>query len=146
MTSPGIERSVEARLREHQARYTDGRRSVVEALAAADGPRSAAELSADLGPAVPLSSLYRSLTTLETAGVVEHHNAVRGVTRYELAEWLRGHHHHLICVDCGAVEDVAVDEGREEQVRRLVADIGSQASFTAIGHVLEIEGRCARCA
>lgn len=146
MTSPGIERAVESRLRDHQARYTAGRRSVVEALAAADGPRSAAELSADLGPAVPLSSLYRSLSTLETAGVVEHHNAVRGVTRYELAEWLRGHHHHLICVDCGAVEDVAIDEGSEEQVRRLVADIGRQASFTAMGHVLEIEGRCSRCA
>ncbi len=138
-----LDREVEQRLRERDVRYTQGRRAVVATLAAADGPRSAAEMH---GAGVPLSSLYRTLAVLETAGVVVPHFAAGGVTRYELAEWLTGHHHHLICVDCGAVEDVSIPQPFEAQVRRLVDDIAADASFTALDHALEIEGRCARCA
>jgi Fe2+ or Zn2+ uptake regulation protein len=119
---------------------------VVEALAGADGPRSAAELTEDLGPGVPLSSLYRSLALLEEAGVVTPHFGARGVTRYELAEWLTGHHHHLVCLDCGTVEDVALPRTYEESVEELVEGIGALSSFTPLSHALEIEGRCSRCA
>jgi Fe2+ or Zn2+ uptake regulation protein len=144
MTSRNLLRAVTARLRDHGLRFTPGRRAVVEALERVGGPRSAGELSEIVE--VPLSSLYRCLSTLEVAGVVEPHNAVRGVTRYELSEWLRGHHHHLICIDCGAVEDVALPESSEDEVRRLVTDIGKRSAFATTGHSLEIEGRCARCA
>ncbi len=141
-----LDREVAQRLRDRDVRYTRGRRAVVAALAAADGPRSAAELSAALGAAVPVSSLYRTLAVLEGAEVLEPHFAAKGVTRYELAEWLTGHHHHLICIDCGAVEDVAIPQPQEAQVRRLVEDIAAAGAFTALDHALEIEGRCARCA
>ena len=145
MGSPTINRTVESRLKERDVRYTAGRRAVIEALAAADGPLSASELHASVD-ALPLSSLYRSLSTLEAAGVIEPHNAVRGVTRYELSEWLRGHHHHLICVECGSVDDVSVDAEQEQQVEKLVAAIGAHAGFAPTGHSFEIEGRCSRCA
>ena len=142
----GLDRDVEARLRDHGVRYTRGRRTVVAALARADGPRSAAELHQDIGPTVPVSSLYRSLAVLEETGVVVPHFGAKALTRYELAEWLAGHHHHLICVDCGAVEDIAIPPPFETQVRGLVEEIGAIVSFTPLNHALEIEGRCARCA
>ena len=144
MASPTINRTVESRLKERDVRYTAGRRTVIEALAAADGPLSASELHAEVDT-LPLSSLYRSLSTLEAAGVIEPHNAVRGVTRYELSEWLRGHHHHLICTQCGSVDDVTVDAEQEQQVEQLVAAIGANAGFSPTGHSFEIEGHCARC-
>ncbi len=146
MSTPSTDREIEKRLAAHAARYTRGRRAVVAALARSDGPRSAAELSVDLGPAVPVSSLYRSLTVLEEAGVVVPHFGARGLTRYELAEWLQGHHHHLICIDCGSVEDVEVPASYESQVEDLVVGISATAAFTPRSHALEIEGRCARCA
>ncbi|MDH4116548.1 MAG: transcriptional repressor [Acidimicrobiia bacterium] len=146
MTSQTRDREVESRLRARDVRYTSGRKRVVAALASAHGPRSAAELNAELLPDVPLSSLYRTLAVLEDAGIVSPHFGARGVTRYELAEWLRGHHHHLICVDCGSVDDVAVPSDLETEVRRLVDDIGMLAEFAPVNHALEIEGRCARCA
>jgi len=146
MTVPSVDREVEKRLTDHEVRYTRGRRSVVAALARSDGPRSAAELHTDIGPAVPLSSLYRSLTILEEAGVVIPHHGTRGLTRYELAEWLNGHHHHLVCVVCGSVEDVEIPREREAQVLGLVQDLSAHAAFTPVNHALEIEGRCARCA
>lgn len=119
---------------------------MVAALAGSDGPRSAAELNTGLGAAVPLSSLYRSLAVLEEAGVVEPHFGAKGLTRYELAEWIAGHHHHLICVDCGSVDDIAIPPPYEARVQELVDAIGSIVTFTPMSHALEIEGRCARCA
>ncbi len=140
------DREVEQRLRIQDVRYTKGRRTVVATLHESDGPRSAAELHRQIGSAVPLSSLYRTLAVLEDAGVVVPHHGAKGITRYELAEWITGHHHHLVCVDCGVVEDISVPAGFEDEVRRVVDDIGALASFTPTGHLLEIEGRCARCA
>ena len=141
-----LHREVEERLADHDMRYTRGRRAVVAALAVADGPRSASELEGEIGRAVPLSSLYRSLTVLEEAGVVVPHHGARSLTRYELAEWLTGHHHHFVCIQCGAVEDVEIPREREAQVRGLVEDLSVTASFTPLNHTLEIEGRCRKCA
>ena len=145
MPTASLDREVANRLGERDVRYTSGRRAVVGALAMADGPMSAAELHAAAGGRVPLSSIYRSLTVLEEAGVLAPHHGAKGLTRYELAEWLGGHHHHLICIECGSVEDVDVADRHEVEVHRIVDDISAAASFTPLNHALEIEGRCARC-
>jgi len=99
-----------------------------------------------LGDEIPLSSLYRTLTVLQDAGIVMPHYGVHGVTRYELAEWLAGHHHHLICVSCGSVEDIGVPQRTEAKVQSVVDEISSIAGFTPANHAVEIEGRCSRCA
>lgn len=146
MSSATIHRQVERRLLDQDIRYTKGRRAVVEALAEADGPRSAAELTDTLDAEIPLSSVYRTLTVLHDADVVVPHLATKGLARYELAEWLTGHHHHLVCVECGRVEDVDVSHDQEQRVHELVEAIAAGSSFRADNHALEIEGRCARCA
>lgn len=139
-----LHRQVESRLAEKDTRYTRGRRTVVDALADADGPRSAAELSPMVSD-VPLSSLYRTLSVLEDAGVVTPHLATKGIARYELAEWLMGHHHHLVCVECDRVEDVEVSAEREDRLKELVEAIAHDSGFVATSHALEIEGTCGRC-
>lgn len=146
MTKSAVDRQVEQRLFESAVRFTRGRRAVIEALSRAAGPMSAAELSEELGPAVPLSSIYRTLSVLTEADVVAHHLGAKGLTRFELAEWLTGHHHHLVCVECGAVADIDIPAAKEESVRSLVIEIAELASFQATDHALEIEGRCVRCA
>lgn len=145
MTTP-MDREVEGRLSDHDVRYTKGRRAVVETLAGSEGPRSAAELHADMERGMPLSSLYRSLAVLEQAGVVSPHYSTKGVTRYELAEWLTGHHHHLVCVSCGVVEDIDLPKALEEDLRGIVKKVGARASFRPTDHALEVDGFCARCA
>ncbi|HJS71910.1 MAG TPA: Fur family transcriptional regulator [Acidimicrobiia bacterium] len=145
MVKSTLERQVEMRLLENDVRYTAGRRAVVDTLAGAGGPLSAAEVSERLTD-LPLSSIYRTLAVLEGAGVVAHHLGAKGLTRFELAEWLAGHHHHLVCIDCGSVSDVDIPGEHEDDVRALVAEIAALASFSPIDHALEIEGRCSRCA
>ncbi|HLV89892.1 MAG: transcriptional repressor [Acidimicrobiales bacterium] len=139
-------RQVESRLAESDVRYTAGRRAVVEVLGSAEGPLGAAEIHDRLEGQVPLSSVYRTLSVLEEAGVLIPHFAQKGLTRYELAEWLRGHHHHLVCIQCGGVEDFTLPDDLEADMDRIVRHIGGLARFQADTHSLEIEGRCARCA
>lgn len=147
MTTAGqIEQQIRARLAAHQVRYTGGRRQVVAALAAADGPRSAAELHDDLSGVVPLSSLYRTLAVMADAGVLSPHHAAKGITRYELAEWLSGHHHHLVCIDCGAVDDIELPDELETVLEDVVSRITARSPFLPTGHALEIDGRCQKCA
>ena len=105
-------------------------------------PRSCTRTSV---PTVPLSSLYRTLAVLEEANIIAPHFGARGLTRYELAEWIMGHHHHFVCLECGAVEDIDIAPGVEQRVDALVAEISELAAFEPTSHVLEIEGRCRRC-
>ena len=139
-------RQLEERLSETGVRFTGGRRKVVAVLERSDGPLSAAELHRELAGKVPVSSLYRTLSVLEEAGVVEPHHGAGGITRYEIAEWLAGHHHHLVCSDCGAVEDIELPPRLELELERLVGQVSRLSSFSAGGHSLEVDGRCSRCA
>jgi Fur family ferric uptake transcriptional regulator len=62
-----------------------------------------------------------------------------GTLRYRWS--YSGHHHHLVCAECGAVEDFTVCD-----VTELVRELTNIKNFTVEGHWLEVYGRCARCA
>ncbi len=126
-------------------RFTSARRLVVRALARAQGPVAAATLHQGLRSAVPLSSLYRTLAVLEQAEVLAKEHDAEGVARYELAEWLTGHHHHLVCASCGEVRDVAVDPEAEHRIAGLVERIAAGAGYRATGHRIDIAGACRTC-
>lgn len=142
-TSADVHEAVRRYLAERHIRYTSGRQSVITALVKVDGPESAAELHDRMR--VPLSSLYRNLTVLDEAGVLERHHDADGLARYELAEWLGGHHHHLICVDCGAVEDVELGAEAEAALHGIARRIAGRSGYGVTGHNLEIEGVCPSC-
>lgn len=137
---------VQGRLKTVGVRLTSGRRDVVTALSGTRGPISAAEIHAHLDGSVPLSSIYRTLAVLAEAGVASPHHARDGVTRYELAEPLQDHHHHLVCVECGRIDDVEFDPSAEHAVRGAIASVAASRGFEVTDHSLEIEGRCERCA
>ena len=136
---------VKSKLADRDVRYTRGRRSVVTAIQMASGPRTAAELRDRTVKDVPTSSLYRTLVILEECDVVRKQHGPDGVARYELAESLTGHHHHVVCVACGAIEDVSVPKPAEQQLNAIVKSLGSQVAFRVLDHVLEVEGVCPHC-
>jgi Fur family transcriptional regulator, ferric uptake regulator len=133
------------RLRHDGQRYTSSRRGIVEALEAAGQPLTIPEILGNSGE-LAQSSVYRNLTILETAGVV-----VKVVTnsewgRYELAEDLTGHHHHLICSVCGAVRDIIVPPELELSIGALLEQVAATTKFTIDEHRLDLVGRCEECA
>lgn len=94
---------------------------------------------------MPLSSLYRSLAVMEGAGVLAVHHGQGKIARYELAEWLTGHHHHLICLECGVVNDFELDERSETKLHQLARSASGEAGYELSGHALEVQGLCASC-
>lgn len=144
-SSASLHDAVRRRLREREVRFTAARRAVVDALRRATGPQSAAELHRRLARSVPLSSLYRTLSVLDEAGVLRKQHDAGGLARFELAEWLGGHHHHLVCTGCGAVVDVSAEPAEERMLATLAGAIGARGDYTVAGHSLEVEGTCGRC-
>jgi Fe2+ or Zn2+ uptake regulation protein len=144
-TASDLDRRVGDHLDEDGIRFTPARRLMVRALAAAGGPQGASELHGALRRAVPLSSLYRNLAVLEDAGVVQRYSDPSGTHRYELAEWLTGHHHHLACTGCGVTVDLDVDPETEAMVRSLVAGLATRTGFQVTDHRLDFEGLCPSC-
>ena len=126
-------------------RYSSRRRRLVEALERADHPLVATDIVA-IDEDLPQSSVYRNLAVLEAAGVVVKVLTNGDRAAFELAEELKGHHHHLVCVQCGLVLDIDVPNEVEQMLDTGVADLVSQAGFVLVGHRLDLLGRCKNCA
>jgi Fe2+ or Zn2+ uptake regulation protein len=137
--------TVAARLRTDDQRYTGARRAIVDILEAASRPLSIPEILAN-GRGLAQSSAYRNLAVLEQAGAVRRVHGADDFARFELAEDLTHHHHHLVCVSCGAVEDVELSAALERTVERAVGTVAADTGFEVHSHRLDLMGRCARCA
>jgi len=141
----GLRERVANRLRAHQQRLTAGRLQLIEVLAGADRPLTIPEIlqaRADLAQ----SSVYRNLVVLEAAGVVHCLITRDEFARYELAEDLTVHHHHLVCAACGRVEDLPATPALERSVAAAVALAARTNGFQTAHHRLDLVGVCADCA
>ena len=131
------------RLRAVEQRYTSSRRALVDALAAAARPLSMPEILD--AAAVPKSSAYRNLTVLCLAGVVARMAGADDLGRFELAEDLSGHHHHLTCGSCGLVADVEAPPALEQALAQAARSAAAETGFEVSSHRIELEGRCPAC-
>jgi Fur family transcriptional regulator, ferric uptake regulator len=134
----------ERRLRRIDQRYTSGRRAIIELLVSAGHPVSIEDIAERL-PSVPRSSAYRHLTDLQAAGLIRRVTANDEFTRFELAEDLTEHHHHLLCINCGKVTDVTLPAGLEQQVSDAITKLASAEGFQAHSHRLDVLGLCVAC-
>jgi Fur family ferric uptake transcriptional regulator len=137
--------TVAERLRGDGRRYTSQRRRLVEILARAGSPLSIPEILRGRR-GLAQSSVYRNVGGLEQAGVVRRIVTDEEYGRYELAEDLTGHHHHLVCVNCGRVEDVDLPSEFETAVDRTLDRLARRAGFASVSHRLDLIGRCRDCA
>ncbi len=84
---------------------------------------------------VGLATVYRVLTQFEQAGLLSRRNFEAGRAVFELNEG--AHHDHLVCVNCGKVEEF-VDSEIEDRQRRVAAERG----FDLQEHALSLYGVC----
>ena len=82
---------------------------------------------------------------LEQADVVHRIVTNDDFARYELAEDLTEHHHHLICRSCGSVADFTLDTVVEGDLDRVLADVAADQAFEPDHHRLDLVGTCADC-
>jgi Fe2+ or Zn2+ uptake regulation protein len=136
--------SVAETMRGAGQRYTKNRRDVIQILEEAERPLTIPEIL-DGGDGLAQSSVYRNLAVLEETGVVHRVQSTDEWARYELAEDLTGHHHHLICSSCGSVDDFTVPPEMEESLHQVFDKVADRTGFTPEHHRLDLVGVCARC-
>ncbi len=91
----------------------------------------------EAGEEVGLATIYRVLTQFEAAGLVIRHNFEGGHAVFELE---RGHHHdHIVCVQCGRVEEF-YDQTIEDRQKAVVRAKGYEIN----DHSLVIYGNCTK--
>lgn len=134
---------IASRLRRVHQRLTPKRAAIVEVLASAQRPLALPEILV-AGDGLAQSSVYRNLVVLEQAGVV-HRIVTAEAARFELAEELTGHHHHLICSSCGMVEDVPASAGLESSLADALPQIEASTGFRTKAHRIDLVGLCRRC-
>lgn len=139
-----IDDEVAALLRKADQRYTNGRRRLVAVLQTGDGPLTITQIL-DADPSLPQSSVYRNLTILEEVDAVTRIATRDDFARYELAEHLTEHHHHLICSNCGDVADFSLSSSAEDSLDHALKKVADRADFNIDTHRLDLLGTCAPC-
>jgi Fur family ferric uptake transcriptional regulator len=107
--------------------------ATVRHMSAEDVYRRLLELNEDIG----LATVYRVLTQFESAGLVTRHHFEGGTAVFELNEGT--HHDHIVCVDCGRVEEFS-DDSIEERQHAIAKRLG----FEITDHSLTLHGHCVR--
>ncbi len=86
---------------------------------------------------VGLATVYRVLTQFEQAGLLSRHHFESGKAVFELNQG--SHHDHLVCLDCGLVE-----EFYDEEIERRQHSIAHDRGFTLAEHALALYGNCTK--
>lgn len=89
------------------------------------------------GMDIGLATVYRVLTQFEQAGLLERHFFESGKAVFEINQGK--HHDHLVCVDCGRVE-----EFYDPEIERRQNEIAAERGFTIHEHALYLYGSCNR--
>ncbi|MFN7276987.1 MAG: ferric iron uptake transcriptional regulator, partial [Betaproteobacteria bacterium] len=89
------------------------------------------------GMDVGLATVYRVLTQFEQAGLLARHHFESGKAVFELNEG--GHHDHLVCLQCGHVE-----EFYDPQIEKRQEEIARERGFAIHEHSLQLYGSCNR--
>ena len=130
-----------SKLSEQGYRLTPQRMLVLAAIEDSEHHISAEEIYAqvvDKYPHVNISTVYRTLELLNRLGLVTETDLGGGRVRYHPAD--KGHHHHLVCQECGKIIDL------DESVLSSLKDVlFREYKFSADLRHLAIFGHCADC-
>ncbi len=102
-------------------------------MTAEDVFRVLLEERSDIG----LATVYRVLTQFEQAGLLNRSNFESGKAVYEINEGQ--HHDHLVCLDCGKVE-----EFYDAEIEKRQQAVAQAKGFAIADHSLSIYANCTK--
>jgi len=118
-------------------RVTGSRRRVLEAVLAQPQHFSVDDVL-HAAPRVGRATVFRTMKLLLDLNIVCRVLLDDGAFHYRVST--RGHHHHLVCVRCGRVEDFSRCD-----VQALTRELAAATGYEIERHWLEVYGRCATC-
>jgi len=96
-------------------------------------------LREEAGSNISRATVYRTLSLLEEGGFLESLDIGLGEKLYEHVLGHR-HHDHLICVDCGRIEEFV-----DERIEELQEEAAQRKGWRLLSHNLRLFGRCRAC-
>jgi Fur family transcriptional regulator, ferric uptake regulator len=131
-------------MRDHGLKATRQREDILRAFLGADrhvGVEEILRLVRLQNPRIGHATVYRTMRLLVDCGLAEEHHFGDGVTLFEPARGDgRGHHDHLICLDCGTIV-----EFEEPVIEQLQDQVAHKHGFALSHHRMELYGLCADC-
>lgn len=124
-------------------RSTRQRAAVAGVLQDVDDFRSAQDLHEMLtarGERVGLTTVYRSLQAMADVGEIDVLVSSDGQALYRRCGQRSGHHHHLVCRQCGLTVEV-----KGPAVERWTHAIAERNGFSDVSHTLDVFGVCENC-
>ena len=134
------EKRVVGTLRQHGYKLTPQRKVVIRAIASTRDhltPADIYERVHQYRPDIGLVTVYRTLEILAGLGLICELHAGGSCRSYTVGA--SGHHHHLICSNCGVVVDFTCDLGGVQR------ELSRESGFQIDGHMLEFTGLCRAC-
>ena len=86
---------------------------------------------------IGLATVYRVLTQFEQAGILSRSHFESGKAVYELNEGT--HHDHMVCLDCGKVE-----EFYDAEIEKRQHAVAAANGFTIADHALSLYAHCTK--
>jgi Fur family peroxide stress response transcriptional regulator len=121
-------------------KITPQRTSVLEVLSDLKKPITIQEIFLHLKKKnIDLVTIYRTITSLEKVGLVKRVDLRQDAVFYELN---MNHHHHIVCTNCGTMEDFEICE--MEKLSKKIAS-KSHKFKTIVEHNFELFGLCNSC-
>jgi Fur family transcriptional regulator, ferric uptake regulator len=123
-----------------RVRLTSQRRTLLDTLANWNGSFTVVDVferARKRSPRLGLATTYRTIDLLRQSGSVR---ALAGEDRSAYVRCGPDHHHHLVCLACGGVEDT------DECPLPSPAELKRRYGFSPESHELEIYGKCRSCA
>ena len=135
------ERKIAATLRQHGYKLTPQRIAVIRTIASTQDhltPAAIYEKVHQDHPGIGLVTIYRTLDILAKLELICELHAGGSCHSYTIGA--SGHHHHLICSNCGGVTDFTGYDLAELEQR-----LSRETGFEIEEHLLEFVGRCQNC-
>jgi Fe2+ or Zn2+ uptake regulation protein len=129
-------------LRQEGYRLTPQRHAILKAIAGSHDHLTPAEIYERTRleyPAIGLVTVYRVINLLAELKLICRLN-VGGDSQSYLMRRPTGHHHHLVCSQCGRAVDFD-----DCNLKSLEQRLSRETGFTIEGHLLEVHGLCPEC-
>lgn len=144
MSSASWVEDAEARLAAAGRKRGGARRAVLELLGGERCALSALEIEDALRESsarrVSRASVYRILDELERLHLVQRVEIGQAMVRYERVCAEEGHHHHLVCDECGVVMPFS-----DPALERAITNLSERVPLAVSEHEIVIHGACRDC-
>jgi Fe2+ or Zn2+ uptake regulation protein len=131
---------IKKEIKKNGYRITKARSAIIEIFCITEHPINAQYIQTKLPDSqitVNKTTVYRELQFLVDRNLIKPVHLTPDTLSYELVD--RAHHHHIVCNNCGKIEDVILP------TEKFLDDVKKQTNFELHSHSLEFYGQCTAC-